>query len=157
MYEESIHGSFPGRAIYGCIFCRNCTGLHCHRSSSEVGIDTDKSFECPKPIYRVIPDLRFGAYSYFKNVSRIIVSKYYTFQSTADSSYLILSYLILSYLILSYLILSYLILSYLILFCCAGQPDVDCVGDALCCFDGCANVCVGGGENTTISKLESKF
>ncbi len=40
-------------------------------------------------------------------------------------------------------------LSYLILFCCAGQPDVDCVGDALCCFDGCANVCVGGGENTT--------
>jgi hypothetical protein len=36
-------------------------------------------------------------------------------------------------------------------FCCAGQPDVDCVGDALCCFDGCANVCVGGGENPTIS------
>jgi hypothetical protein len=33
-------------------------------------------------------------------------------------------------------------------FCSAGQPDVDCVGDALCCFDGCANVCVGGGEST---------
>jgi hypothetical protein len=42
-------------------------------------------------------------------------------------------------------------------FYCAGQPDVDCVGDALCCFDGCANVCVGGGENTTISALYSKF
>jgi hypothetical protein len=26
-----------------------------------------------------------------------------------------------------------------------GQPDVDCVNNALCCFDGCANVCQGGG------------
>jgi len=26
-----------------------------------------------------------------------------------------------------------------------GQPDVDCVGDALCCFDGCANRCQGPG------------
>jgi len=26
-----------------------------------------------------------------------------------------------------------------------GQPDVDCVGAALCCFDGCANVCQGAG------------
>merc|ERR1712198_279353 len=24
-----------------------------------------------------------------------------------------------------------------------GQPDVDCPGNALCCFDGCANVCLG--------------
>jgi hypothetical protein len=26
-----------------------------------------------------------------------------------------------------------------------GQPDVDCLNDALCCFDGCANVCQGAG------------
>ena len=26
-----------------------------------------------------------------------------------------------------------------------GQPDVDCPGNALCCFDGCANTCQGGG------------
>merc|ERR1712106_246553 len=25
-----------------------------------------------------------------------------------------------------------------------GQSDVDCIGDALCCFDGCANICQGG-------------
>jgi len=27
-----------------------------------------------------------------------------------------------------------------------GQPDVDCRNNALCCFDGCANVCQGGGS-----------
>ena len=27
----------------------------------------------------------------------------------------------------------------------SGQPDVDCLNDALCCFDGCANVCQGAG------------
>jgi len=27
-----------------------------------------------------------------------------------------------------------------------GQPDVDCRDNALCCFDGCANVCQGGGS-----------
>merc|ERR1712136_376750 len=26
-----------------------------------------------------------------------------------------------------------------------GQADVDCPGNALCCFDGCANTCQGGG------------
>jgi hypothetical protein len=26
-----------------------------------------------------------------------------------------------------------------------GQTDVDCPGFALCCFDGCANTCQGGG------------
>ena len=26
-----------------------------------------------------------------------------------------------------------------------GVPDTDCVGHALCCFDGCANVCQGEG------------
>ena len=26
-----------------------------------------------------------------------------------------------------------------------GQPDVDCIENALCCFDGCANVCQGSG------------
>jgi len=26
-----------------------------------------------------------------------------------------------------------------------GQADVDCLNDALCCFDGCANVCQGAG------------
>ena len=26
-----------------------------------------------------------------------------------------------------------------------GQPDVDCIDNALCCFDGCANVCQGSG------------
>jgi len=29
-----------------------------------------------------------------------------------------------------------------------GQPDVDCIGDALCCFDGCANVCQGAGSRS---------
>ena len=28
-----------------------------------------------------------------------------------------------------------------------GQPDVDCLNNALCCFDGCANVCQGAGED----------
>merc|ERR1712066_314223 len=27
----------------------------------------------------------------------------------------------------------------------AGLPDVDCLDNALCCFDGCANVCLGKG------------
>merc|ERR1711874_469405 len=27
----------------------------------------------------------------------------------------------------------------------AGQADVDCLDNALCCFDGCANVCLGRG------------
>jgi len=27
-----------------------------------------------------------------------------------------------------------------------GQPDVDCVNNAPCCFDGCANVCLGAGS-----------
>ena len=27
-----------------------------------------------------------------------------------------------------------------------GQTDVDCVNHALCCFDGCANVCQGNGK-----------
>lgn len=26
-----------------------------------------------------------------------------------------------------------------------GQPDVDCPGNALCCFDGCSNTCQGAG------------
>ena len=29
-----------------------------------------------------------------------------------------------------------------------GQADVDCPGNALCCFDGCANTCQGGGGGT---------
>ena len=28
----------------------------------------------------------------------------------------------------------------------AGTPDLDCLDNALCCFDGCANVCLGRGE-----------
>merc|ERR1711953_623965 len=28
----------------------------------------------------------------------------------------------------------------------AGLPDVDCLDNALCCFDGCANVCLGRGS-----------
>ena len=31
-----------------------------------------------------------------------------------------------------------------------GQPDVDCVGAALCCFDGCANVCQGAGGHVSL-------
>ncbi len=27
-----------------------------------------------------------------------------------------------------------------------GQPDVDCPGNALCCFDGCRNTCYFGGK-----------
>merc|ERR1719500_1801232 len=27
-----------------------------------------------------------------------------------------------------------------------GQADVDCINNALCCFDGCANVCLGAGS-----------
>jgi len=27
-----------------------------------------------------------------------------------------------------------------------GQPDTDCVGNALCCFDGCGNTCYYGGN-----------
>merc|ERR1719273_2155558 len=27
-----------------------------------------------------------------------------------------------------------------------GQADVDCINNALCCFDGCANVCQGAGS-----------
>merc|ERR1711953_1395164 len=29
-----------------------------------------------------------------------------------------------------------------------GQTDVDCVDNALCCFDGCANVCQGSGSRS---------
>jgi len=29
-----------------------------------------------------------------------------------------------------------------------GQPDVDCIDNALCCFDGCANVCQGSGSRS---------
>merc|ERR1711953_1081707 len=29
-----------------------------------------------------------------------------------------------------------------------GQPDVDCLNNALCCFDGCANVCQGSGSRS---------
>jgi len=29
-----------------------------------------------------------------------------------------------------------------------GQPDTDCIGDALCCFDGCSNVCQGAGSRS---------
>merc|ERR1712154_340431 len=29
-----------------------------------------------------------------------------------------------------------------------GQPDVDCLDNALCCFDGCANVCQGAGSRS---------
>merc|ERR1712038_1487683 len=29
-----------------------------------------------------------------------------------------------------------------------GQPDVDCIDNALCCFDGCANVCQGPGSRS---------
>merc|ERR1711862_90995 len=29
-----------------------------------------------------------------------------------------------------------------------GQPDVDCLNNALCCFDGCANVCQGAGSRS---------
>ena len=28
-----------------------------------------------------------------------------------------------------------------------GQADADCINNALCCFDGCANVCQGAGNN----------
>jgi len=31
-----------------------------------------------------------------------------------------------------------------------GQPDVDCRNNALCCFDGCANVCQGGGSVSSV-------
>merc|ERR1711892_401530 len=33
----------------------------------------------------------------------------------------------------------------------AGQPDVDCIDDAACCFDGCANVCQGAGSRSPVS------
>jgi len=29
-----------------------------------------------------------------------------------------------------------------------GQADADCIDNALCCFDGCANVCQGAGPRT---------
>ena len=37
-----------------------------------------------------------------------------------------------------------------------GQPDVDCLNNALCCFDGCANVCQGAGEEDLLT-LYSTF
>jgi len=33
-----------------------------------------------------------------------------------------------------------------------GQPDVDCINNALCCFDGCANVCQGEGPRPGIPR-----
>ena len=35
-----------------------------------------------------------------------------------------------------------------------GQPDVDCLDNALCCFDGCVNVCQGAGEDNRISCVQ---
>merc|ERR1712025_475380 len=32
-----------------------------------------------------------------------------------------------------------------------GMPDVDCINNALCCFDGCANVCQGEGQSDVSS------
>merc|ERR1711997_1396464 len=29
-----------------------------------------------------------------------------------------------------------------------GQPDVDCLNNALCCFDGCTNICQGSGSRS---------
>ena len=31
-----------------------------------------------------------------------------------------------------------------------GVQDLDCVGSALCCFDGCANVCMGEGNLSSL-------
>merc|ERR1712025_455605 len=33
-----------------------------------------------------------------------------------------------------------------------GMPDVDCINNALCCFDGCANVCQGEGPRLDTPK-----
>jgi len=36
-----------------------------------------------------------------------------------------------------------------------GQTDVDCIDNALCCFDGCANVCQGEGARPGIPRPQS--
>merc|ERR1719259_1124785 len=36
-----------------------------------------------------------------------------------------------------------------------GQADVDCPGNALCCFDGCANTCQGGGGSESRQTSQS--
>merc|ERR1719334_2411952 len=36
-----------------------------------------------------------------------------------------------------------------------GQPDVDCIDNALCCFDGCANVCQGAGPRTAARPMSN--
>ena len=36
-----------------------------------------------------------------------------------------------------------------------GQADVDCLGNALCCFDGCANACQGEGARPGIPRPQS--
>ncbi len=38
-----------------------------------------------------------------------------------------------------------------------GQADVDCPGNALCCFDGCRNTCYFGGEVETHHTLCIRF
>merc|ERR1711874_741599 len=38
----------------------------------------------------------------------------------------------------------------------AGLPDVDCLDNALCCFDGCANVCLGRGERLELIVLREQ-
>merc|ERR1711971_775458 len=37
-----------------------------------------------------------------------------------------------------------------------GQPDVDCLNNALCCFDGCANVCQGAGSRSPAPPLNPR-
>ena len=36
-----------------------------------------------------------------------------------------------------------------------GQTDVDCLDNALCCFDGCANVCQGEGARPNIPRPQT--
>ena len=38
-----------------------------------------------------------------------------------------------------------------------GQPDADCPGFGLCCFDGCSNTCPGGEFYSRVSIEEQNF
>ena len=34
-----------------------------------------------------------------------------------------------------------------------GQADADCINNAFCCFDGCANVCQGAGQTYSQNQI----
>ena len=38
-----------------------------------------------------------------------------------------------------------------------GQADFDCIDNAFCCFDGCANVCQGAGKQPILEKWDLRI